>query len=315
MPDNENIPIPAPFWDAFQYAAQPARRAAVADAAEVRAEERPIGRAAAIREAERARRAQEQIRMQELAVQLRAQMRWNEPNPMHLGRRNAQVRVEHEGIIVDEVEHANAPDEFVDVKINPIVHIEWGGADLDPSFYGMERSNRCGRSDINQDEQSIARIKKAIDQGIPVIGICRGAQIANVVNGGILIQHIDEHTRNHNITLYDLNGDLYKDNVGVTSTHHQMMIAHQDGIILGKDNRGTTGVHWENVNDPHFYKYVTEVVYYPKTKTLCIQPHPEWMRQDSPFVNWINAFIQEHMGLGPINFAEAEFNHIRNGDF
>src|SRR5512139_3163250 len=86
------------------------------------------------------------------------------------------------------------PDQFADVKINPIVHIEWGGADLDPSFYGMKRSNKCGRSYLEKDKHSIARIKKAHEQGIPVIGICRGAQIANVVNGGVLVQHIDEHT-------------------------------------------------------------------------------------------------------------------------
>lgn len=298
MPDNENIPIPDP-WGALRNAAQPARPA------EVRVEVRPIDRAAALREAERAARlAQEQIRMQMLAVQLDAQLGRNEPNPFHV-----------DGIIVDEIEHANAADEFADVKINPIVHIEWGGADLDPSFYGMERSVKCGRSYLEKDKLSIARIQKAHKQGIPVIGICRGAQIANVVNGGILVQHIDEHTRGHTITLYDLNGDLYKDNVTVTSTHHQMMVAHQDGIILGKDNRGTTGVHWENVNEHHFYKYVTEVVYYPKTKTLCIQPHPEWMRQDTLFVHWINNFIQEHMGLAPINFAEAEHQYLINGDF
>lgn len=306
MPDNENIPIPDPFWDALQNAAQPARPA------EVRVEERPLGRAAALQEAERKRRAQEQIHMQELANQLHAQLQWNEPNPFHIGHRGG-VWVEHDGIIFDEIEHANAAAKFADVKINPVVHIEWGGADLDPSFYGMERSVKCGFSDRMLDEESIARIQTAINEGIPVIGICRGAQILNVVNGGVLVQHIDGHTKQHTIDLFNLEGILTHTSVKVTSTHHQMMVAHKDGHIIGKDPRPTTGVHWENVNEPYEYKYVTEVVYYPKTKSLCIQPHPEWMDQESAFVQWINDFIKINMGLDPINFREKELSYILKG--
>src|SRR5512139_2222743 len=249
--------------------------------------------------------AQELLHIQDPAVQE------EQPAP-HINRFRIDDFIQPFPINDNILEENQQPEEdpFANVKINPIVHIEWGGADVDPSFYGIERSNYCGRSYIKNDKLSIARIKKAHEKGIPVIGICRGAQIANVVNGGILVQHIDGHTKNHDITLYDLNGNIDKENIYVTSTHHQMMIAHKDGVVLGKDNRSTTGVHWENVNDPHFYKYVTEVVYYPKTKTLCIQPHPEWMRQDSPFINWINQFIQEHMGLAPINFNLAEQEYI-----
>ena len=196
-------------------------------------------------------------------------------------------------------------------KVKP--YIEWGGADLDPSFYGKERSNKCGYSSIARDKVSIAAIKQAIAEKRPVIGICRGAQIANVVNGGILVQHIEGHGRPHHIDLYDLKGNKTNEGVTVSSTHHQMMVAHEDGIILGKANEFTQGVHWDNVNENYHYKYVTEVVYYPKTKTLCIQPHPEWMGQESTFVKWINQFIQEQMGLDPINFAVAEHEFLING--
>jgi len=85
-----------------------------------------------------------------------------------------------------------------------------------------------------------------------------------------------------------------------------MMVAHQDGQILFKDYEGADGVHWDDVDTPMFYSYVTEVVYYPKTKSLCIQPHPEWMKQDSPFVQWINKFIRKKWNLDPINFAAEE---------
>lgn len=185
----------------------------------------------------------------------------------------------------------------------PKYEIFWGGADIDPSFYNRERSAMCGRSNIEKDTQDRALMKERIKQGVPIIGICRGAQLLNVVNGGILVQHIDGHAigKEHFCTEVATNEVM-----SVSSTHHQMMIAHQDGQILFKDYTLTNGMHWDNVDEKYIYKYVTEVVYYPKTKSLCIQPHPEWMNQNSPFVHWINNFIKKEWNLDPLNFEEEE---------
>ena len=188
----------------------------------------------------------------------------------------------------------------------PKYEIFFGGADVDPSFYNRERSQLCGRSDIEKDKRDRALMKERIKQGIPIIGICRGAQLLNVVHGGILVQHINGHAKEHWCTEVET-GDIFS----VSSTHHQMMIAHQDGQILFKDYEGANGVHWDNVNEGFFYKYVTEVVYYPATKSLCIQPHPEWMSQDSDFVRWINKFIKKEWNLDPINFAAEEAAFLR----
>jgi GMP synthase-like glutamine amidotransferase len=179
---------------------------------------------------------------------------------------------------------------------NPKPRIFWGGADLDPSFYGKERSVRCGQSFINEDQELLNNMSNCIAAGIPVIGICRSAQALNVLNGGILVQHIDNHTRKHNLALYNKHKELTHTCESVRSTHHQMMVAHKDGIILAK------------ANEPYEYKYVTEVVYYPKTKSLCIQPHPEWMEQNHPFVQWLNNLMFEEWGSAPINFQNEERN-------
>lgn len=210
------------------------------------------------------------------------------------------VRVAMDNFILPDARRHNQINP-VNVKQTPY-KIFWGGADLDPSFYGAERSMLCGDSNTKKDQEEINLMQKYIEQGIPIIGICRGAQILNVVNGGILVQHINDHTMTHKIDLYSKEGKHVL-NATVTSTHHQMMVPTKEAIILGKSNEKVTGVHWEEVNKEHTYKYVPEVVYYPKTKSLCIQPHPEWMSQDSIFVNWINDFIKQEFNLEKINFA------------
>ena len=202
--------------------------------------------------------------------------------------------------ILDDIVHAAQKEE---AKAVPKYQIFWGGADVDPSLYDRERSNACGASHIDKDKREAQEMKDLIAQGVPIIGICRGAQLLNVVNGGILVQHIEGHAigREHLCT------EVETDRVfSVSSTHHQMMVAHVDGKVLFKDYTNTQGVHWDNVNERYDYNHVTEVVYYPATKSLCIQPHPEWMKQDSPFVQWINEFIKNEWNLDPINFAAEE---------
>lgn len=190
--------------------------------------------------------------------------------------------------------------------------IFWGGSDVDPSLYNRPKSIMCGGTNRNGDEEEAARMQDCINSGKPIIGICRGAQLLNVVNGGILVQHIDNHAiRGEHPCLIQWDGEEIE--VKVSSTHHQMMVAHKDGIILGKAGP-TTGYHWDDVDTSYEFKYVTEVVYYPKTKSLCIQPHPEWMDQGSPFIEWINDFIAAEFNMGPLNFKEEEIR-FNNGDF
>jgi gamma-glutamyl-gamma-aminobutyrate hydrolase PuuD len=183
--------------------------------------------------------------------------------------------------------------------------IFWGGADIDPSLYNRERSLACGRSNKDQDIQELELVHQYINKGIPIIGICRGAQLLNVANGGILIQHIEGHTKLHDLTIEEpgLESRVFRD---VSSTHHQMMIPSQDAIILGRDYRRTDGMHWDNTQELYAYNHVNEVIYYPKTKCLCIQPHPEWMNQDHPFIAWINDFIKRTWNLDPIDFKQEE---------
>jgi len=64
-----------------------------------------------------------------------------------------------------------------------------GGTDLDPSLYAGVDDGKAKR-DSRRDEYEKRMIENALDEGIPVLGICRGAQLINVVLGGNLHQDV-----------------------------------------------------------------------------------------------------------------------------
>jgi putative glutamine amidotransferase len=69
--------------------------------------------------------------------------------------------------------------------------------DVDPEIYGQERHSATLPADQSRDRFELALIVMARERRIPVLAICRGAQIANVAFGGTLTQHIPDHVVSH----------------------------------------------------------------------------------------------------------------------
>ena len=67
-----------------------------------------------------------------------------------------------------------------------------GGGDIDPIRYAGRRHDTNYGIDPERDMLELALGRSAIDSGLPTLGICRGAQILNVVQGGRLIEHIPD---------------------------------------------------------------------------------------------------------------------------
>ncbi|MDQ0822595.1 putative glutamine amidotransferase [Arthrobacter sp. V4I6] len=63
-----------------------------------------------------------------------------------------------------------------------------GGGDLDPRLYGEQPGGACYDVNQAQDQLDLGVARQAIDAGLPVLGICRGHQLLNVLYGGTLIQ-------------------------------------------------------------------------------------------------------------------------------
>lgn len=163
----------------------------------------------------------------------------------------------------------------------------WGGVDIDTRLYGERRSNWTQSPDLQRDAKEISFIKSAMLTHTPVIGVCRGAQLLCVMNGGKLYQHSKPTMQDHGIKTTD---GYYFDNVA--ASHHQIMRPEGRYEILAV-NPHPVDV-WDSEHEYWIVKENTpEVVWYPDWQHLCIQPHPEWGKKGDKFVEWVNNIISE----------------------
>lgn len=65
-------------------------------------------------------------------------------------------------------------------------------SNVHPSLYGGEATEANGPYDPDRDATTLPLIRKAIDQGVPLLAICRGIQELNVALGGTLATEIQE---------------------------------------------------------------------------------------------------------------------------
>ena len=68
-----------------------------------------------------------------------------------------------------------------------------GGVDVEPERYGEERAPECGEAQLKRDELELKIFDMIRESNMPVMAICRGAQLVNVALGGTLYQDIYAH--------------------------------------------------------------------------------------------------------------------------
>jgi anthranilate synthase component 2/putative glutamine amidotransferase len=67
-----------------------------------------------------------------------------------------------------------------------------GGADVDPSRYGEMPGAHTTAVRPDRDSSEIAVLEAALDRDLPLLAICRGMQLLNVLLGGTLLQHLPD---------------------------------------------------------------------------------------------------------------------------
>jgi putative glutamine amidotransferase len=96
-----------------------------------------------------------------------------------------------------------------------------GGIDIDPARYGAERHPATDPAQAHRDEGELALLEAALARDLPVLAICRGAQLLNVAHGGDLVQHLPEVVGH----------DRHRHQPGAFSDHE---VAIEEGTTLWK---------------------------------------------------------------------------------
>lgn len=170
-----------------------------------------------------------------------------------------------------------------------------GGADINPALYGQKPNNRTSWWD-NVDNMQIEAFN-ALPEHCLKFGICRGLQLLCALSGGKLIQDVTNHAGgNHGIITVD------GISANITSCHHQMIYPYDmdknDYEILAwaDPNRSQHyfGETNENIELPDDFVEI-EMCWFPRTNSLGVQGHPEWMSNTSLVVKYLNKLILEKL--------------------
>jgi putative glutamine amidotransferase len=113
-----------------------------------------------------------------------------------------------------------------------------GGGDVSPLYFNEEPVKEVECIDFDRDASEITLFNKAYEKGIPIFGICRGAQLLNIALSGDIyqdiytqVQNVHGHTCGQNVQegyhtiniiedsiMYEI---FKKDKLVVNSQHHQ----------------------------------------------------------------------------------------------
>ena len=149
-----------------------------------------------------------------------------------------------------------------------------GGNDIHPSYYG-EDVKGSRDIDIERDKREFEIAKKFLETGKPILGICRGHQLLNILLGGTLYQDLvcsSDHTQKNGIdsvhtvkanprsALFNIYGDYFF----VNSSHHQGVKDLGEGLIATAYAMDGTVEAVEHMSKPY----------------IGVQFHPERMNTD-----------------------------------
>ena len=97
--------------------------------------------------------------------------------------------------------------------------------DVHPRTYGAPRDPRCVSPDLYRDLRDLAAMRAALRDDVPLLGVCRGAQLMSILFGGDLDQHIEDHRGDRPHAVNTEAGSAIRGALGerpvVVSDHHQ----------------------------------------------------------------------------------------------
>ncbi len=169
-----------------------------------------------------------------------------------------------------------------------------GGGDIDPSHYGEEPIEKLERVSMQRDLTELNLLKRAEEENIKTLAICRGHQLLNIYKGGSLHQDIVdagykdiehakpyEDARKH---IHDIEVDkntklgnvLQVEKLKVNSIHHQAINKLGDKLIISA--KSTDGII-EGIETTHNWN------------AIGVQWHPEYLSEDKATIDLFDWLI------------------------
>ncbi|HEY9549639.1 MAG TPA: gamma-glutamyl-gamma-aminobutyrate hydrolase family protein [Kiloniellaceae bacterium] len=147
-------------------------------------------------------------------------------------------------LLPHEPERAEAYLERIDALL-----VTGGAFDVDPALFGANGRHETVRTKDRRTAFEAAIARGALERDLPLLGICGGQQLLNVVLGGTLIQHIPDevqgalaheqpnprHEAGHEVALAAdslLRSICRTAGMAVNSAHHQAVKAAGPGVVV-----------------------------------------------------------------------------------
>lgn len=155
-----------------------------------------------------------------------------------------------------------------------------GGPDVSPALYGEDPHKTVEHLVFGRDDFETKLYRAAREAHLPILGVCRGMQLINVIEGGSLIQDIPDlvadaltHApkdpaveRHHFIRTEGRMKDMLGERAFVNSVHHQAIARVADGFaILARAKDG-----------------IVEAIASEEKNVLAVQFHPEREESGAP---------------------------------
>ena len=240
-----------------------------------------------------------------IGIACHADFRQESGRPVYCNNRTYSHAIEHVGgipILIPMLHDMNALETLL-ARLDGILFS--GGVDIAPARYHEEPHTKLGRTSEELDEFELMLAQRALQEDMPLLGVCRGMQLLNVALGGTLYQDlVTEYAgsfdhchqdKPRNTIIHDvfveagsrMETALGTRRVNVNSLHHQAVKQPGKGVLI--TGRAEDGV--------------AELMEVPSHRfVLAAQCHPEEIyMKESAFANLFSAFVA---ACGNMSFIE-----------
>jgi putative glutamine amidotransferase len=172
-----------------------------------------------------------------------------------------------------------------------------GGGDLNPRTYGGKSHPDLEEVDDDRDRVELFLLHRALEDGVPFLGICRGIQVINVGLGGSL--YADIPSQYPGAIKHDFHSDWPRDYLA-----HDVQVQPGSHLrrILGESRLQVNSLHHQGIrrlapgllataHAPDELIEAVELSDHPFG--LAVQWHPEFLTDHKPMRNLFRGFVEQ----------------------